>query len=210
MISALSSRDAIEGLQSGPDDEDILLGGVLADLVLQHGQVEEIAGPNAAPGGLVFVGRADSPAGGSDLPFAQRVFADPLHQAVIRQDEVGVAADDDLLVAEIDDLAERGQLVQEGPGVEHDAVADDAQRPGTEDAGGDQVQDDLGPVAVDGMAGVVAALVAGHGVEGGRQQVDDLALAFISPLGSEDDDVGHGLPLKNGRPPGRGERCPSG
>src|SRR5690606_13776592 len=40
-----------------------------------------------------------------------------------------------------------------------------------------------------GVAGVVAALVAHH--RGGLigQQVDDLALALITPLGTQDDDV---------------------
>ena len=50
--------------------------------------------------------------------------------------------------------------------------------------------EDEGLVAVDdGVAGVVAALVAGHDVEPLRQQVDDLALPLVAPLGADDQTV---------------------
>ena len=38
----------------------------------------------------------------------------------------------------------------------------------------------------DGVAGVVAAVVAGHDLDLLREQVDDLALAFVAPLGADD------------------------
>jgi hypothetical protein len=38
------------------------------------------------------------------------------------------------------------------------------------------------------MAGVVAALEAHHGADFLGEQIDDLALAFIAPLGTENDD----------------------
>ena len=41
------------------------------------------------------------------------------------------------------------------------------------------------PFDVDGVAGVVAALVAGDDVEARREQIDDLALAFVAPLRAE-------------------------
>ena len=71
--------------------------------------------------------------------------------------------------------------------VEHDAVADDAFAAGAEDAAGDELQDKLLAVDDDGVAGVVAAGVAGDDVELFAEDVDDLALAFIAPLGSKDD-----------------------
>ena len=37
-------------------------------------------------------------------------------------------------------------------------------------------------VDVDGVTGVVAALIARDDVEARRQQIDDLALAFVAPL----------------------------
>ena len=58
--------------------------------------------------------------------------------------------------------------------------------PGAEDAAGDQLQDELFAGDDDGVAGVVATGVAGDDVELLRQDVDDLAFAFIAPLGAED------------------------
>ncbi len=36
------------------------------------------------------------------------------------------------------------------------------------------------------MAGIVSALEAHHGTDALRQQVDDLALAFVAPLRTDD------------------------
>ena len=77
-------------------------------------------------------------------------------------------------------------LVEEGHGVEHDAVADDALAVGAQDAAGDELQDELLAGDDDGVAGVVAAGVAGDDVELLGQHVDDLAFAFVAPLGAED------------------------
>src|SRR5262249_13834722 len=70
--------------------------------------------------------------------------------------------------------------------IDDHAVADDAGDAGEEDAGGHEPQDELRAVDVDGVPGVVAALVAGHDRELRRQQIDNLALAFVTPLRTED------------------------
>jgi hypothetical protein len=59
-----------------------------------------------------------------------------------------------------------------------------------QDARRNQVEDDFRPPDINRMPGVMAALVAGDDVKGGRQEIDDLAFAFIPPLGAEDDDIG--------------------
>lgn len=51
-----------------------------------------------------------------------------------------------------------------------------------QDAGGQQVQDELALRGDDGVPGVVATLIAGHHIGVFRQQVDDAALAFIAPI----------------------------
>ena len=43
---------------------------------------------------------------------------------------------------------------------------------------------------IDRVAGVVAALVADHGVEGRAEQIDDLALAFVAPLEADNGGMG--------------------
>ena len=77
--------------------------------------------------------------------------------------------------------------------VDHHAVADRAQLAGVEDPGRDQVELPLLAVADDRVAGVVAALEADHEVRVLGEQVDDLALALVAPLGAHDHDAGHAV-----------------
>ena len=55
--------------------------------------------------------------------------------------------------------------------------------------GRQQPQHELAAVGVHGVAGVVSALVARHDRKIRRQQIDDLALAFVAPLRAEHRDV---------------------
>ena len=74
-------------------------------------------------------------------------------------------------------------------GIQHHAVADHADR-ALEDSRGDLVQDErLALPRVDGVAGIRAALIAHHEIRALRQDVDDLPLAFIAPLGADHDDA---------------------
>ena len=61
-----------------------------------------------------------------------------------------------------------------------------------QDPGGNQVQHEALPAHDHGVARVVAAVVAGHDLDARREQVDDLALALVAPLGACDHDVRHG------------------
>jgi adenylosuccinate synthase len=70
--------------------------------------------------------------------------------------------------------------------IEDDAVADHARLVRVEDAGGDQVELELLAVADDRVTGVVAALEAHDRVGPLGEQVGDLALALIAPLGAND------------------------
>ena len=64
---------------------------------------------------------------------------------------------------------------------------------GIEHAGGNQRERDLLVADDDGVAGVVAALVANHEVGGLGEVVGDPALALVTPLGSENDGGRHPL-----------------
>ena len=75
--------------------------------------------------------------------------------------------------------------------VDHDAVADRAQLARVQDPGRDQVELPVLAVAHDGVPGVVAALEVDHEIRLLREEVDDLALAFVAPLGVDDHDSGH-------------------
>jgi hypothetical protein len=63
---------------------------------------------------------------------------------------------------------------------------------GVEDPGGDQVQGVALAVDDDGVAGVGPAVVADDDVVAVGQQVDDLALALVTPLESDDRRVAWG------------------
>jgi hypothetical protein len=72
---------------------------------------------------------------------------------------------------------------------QHHTVADVALDARAHDAAGDQVQRGLDAVDDQRVAGVVAALEAHHALGAFGQPVDQLALAFVAPLGADDDDV---------------------
>ena len=55
--------------------------------------------------------------------------------------------------------------------------------------GRNQVQDEFLALHVHGVAGVVAALVSRHRREVRRQHVDDLPLALVAPLRTQNGDV---------------------
>lgn len=64
-----------------------------------------------------------------------------------------------------------------------------------EDSRRNEAEDELSVAYADGMARVVAALIAGDDVEMRREYVDDLTLAFVAPLGAHYNDVFHFSPL---------------
>ena len=160
-----------------------------ASLRAVDGRLGEVADADAAAADLVLVGGADAARGRADLALAAARFGQHVELAVVRQDQVRLVADEQA-AADVD--AEPGQLVhlrEQRRRIDDHAVADDAGDAVVQDAGRDEVQDELLAAHVDRVAGVVAALVARHDVEARRQQIDDLALAFIAPLGAQHCDV---------------------
>lgn len=91
-------------------------------------------------------------------------------------------------------LLELVQLGDELLRVQDHPVAQHARPAGVEDAGGDQVELEGVRPDDDRVAGVAPPLVAHHDVRVPGQVVRDLALALVSPLGSNDDDRWHGSP----------------
>jgi hypothetical protein len=70
---------------------------------------------------------------------------------------------------------------------DHHAVADQAQRVFTQDTRRNQVQHGLLAIDDQRVAGIVAALEAHDSADFLGEQIDDLALAFIAPLGTQHD-----------------------
>jgi hypothetical protein len=113
-----------------------------------------------------------------------------VEQQVVGHDQVRVGAHPQAA----DVHAARAQpvdLLGEHARIDDRAVADDAELAGIEDPGGDQVELPGLPVAHDRVTGVVAALEAHDGVRALGEEVDDLALALVAPLGAYDDHARH-------------------
>ncbi|MCY1204318.1 hypothetical protein D9M72_158440 [compost metagenome] len=146
-------------------------------------------------GDLVFVGRADAAAGGADLLDAALFtvgLARDVQRGVERQDQRAGLADaqarthfDAGFLQAFDFLEELGRR-------QHHAVADVALDAGPHDAARDQVQRGLHAVDDQRVARVVAALETDHALGAFRQPVNQLALAFVAPLGPDDDHVSSG------------------
>ena len=101
---------------------------------------------------------------------------------MVGQDEMGLVADDDTALDIDPVLLQLVDLRQQRLRIDDHTVPDHTDHAGMENAGRDEPQDELGPSRVDGMAGVVAALISRDDVEARRQQIDDLAFAFVAPL----------------------------
>ena len=163
----------------------------LRQLVREGGGAQEVPHRDPAAAGLVLVRRPDAAQRRPDLPAPPLLLGQGLEAPVVRQDEVRAVRDDEV-VADLDaERLELPGLPLEGDRVHHDAVADHAEDPRVQDPGGDEVQHELLPRDDHGVAGVVAAVVARHHLDPRRQQVHDLPLAFVAPLGAGDHDVGH-------------------
>ena len=87
------------------------------------------------------------------------------------------------------------ELADQDARIDHDAVSDRARLARIEDPGRDQMELELVALADDRVAGVVAALEAHDDVGLLGNQVDDLALALIAPLGADYDNAWHGAGL---------------
>ena len=89
---------------------------------------------------------------------------------------------------------EHGHLVEQRARVDHHAVADDRRDVRVEHAAGHQVELEHLVADDDGVAGVVAALVAHDERDRLGQQVGGLALAFVAPLEADDHGGWHQAP----------------
>ena len=94
-------------------------------------------------------------------------------------------------------------LGEQDAGVDHHAVADHRCHVVVEDTRRDELQGEALAVDHDGVPGVVAALVADDHRHLLGQEVGELALALVSPLGADDDGGGHGPDVSQTGPLGR-------
>ena len=141
---------------------------------------------------LVLVGRADALARGADLAVAALLalrLARLVDRHVERHDQRAGLADEQARAHVQADLFQALDLGQQVGRIDHHAVADVAVDAVAHHARRDQLQRGLDALDDQRVARVVAALEADDALRVVGQPVDDLALAFVAPLGADDDDV---------------------
>src|SRR6185312_13822474 len=154
----------------------------------------EVLDADGAARHLVLVRGADAAARRADLRLALGALARLVDGDVVREDERARLRDAQLPLHVHAGALELADLRHQRLGRDHDAVADEALHVAVEDPRGDEAKDRLLALDDERVAGVVAALEAhdrGHVV---REPVDDLALALVAPLGTDDDYVTRHLP----------------
>ena len=165
------------------------------DLLAQDLLVEEVGDPDPDPVDLVGVRRADAASGRADLVLAEEALGDLVDRGVVRRDHVRVGADHQrthLHVAR----DQRVELAEQRLRRDDHAVGDHRGAGRRQDPARQQVGGELLAVDHDGVSRVVAAAGADAEVDRvlGGEQVGRLALALVTPLGSEYDDRWHVSP----------------
>ncbi len=180
----------VDRLATGLLDQRVLGDGTCPHGACERFELEHLAGADPDPPRLVGVGRPDALQRRADLVVAAHGLGDRVVGLVPREDQVGAArhpqiATRDAPRLEHVDLVEQGRQIDDHTVGDHryDVLVQHTARHELE--GVTLVADD------DGVPGVVPALVA-HDVRvllG--EQVDDLRLALVAPLGADDDGDGH-------------------
>src|SRR5262249_21009676 len=119
------------------------------------------------------------------------VLAQRIDQLVVRQDDVGAEPDEQLAVREQAARLTLRELLEQRLRVDHHPVAEHAALAGVAYARRHEVGHQLLAADHQRVAGVGAATVANDDLGTLGEQVDDLALAFIAPLGADDDHDRH-------------------
>ena len=180
-----------------------------ADLRPQDLLVEQVLDADAEAQRLVGVGEADPAARRPDRVLPQFRLTRRVEQHVVGHDQVRVRRDPQ--VGDADPGAfQPVDLAQQHARIDDDAVADHAGLVGVEDPRRDQVELELLTVADDRVARVVAALEADDRGSPLGEQIRDLALALVAPLGADYDHArhwvdsdGYGGRVRCGMPGGR-------
>ena len=156
-----------------------------ANLFGERFAAREIAEENSGARDFIDVGRTDAATGGTDRLRAASAFARAIGGGVVRQHDVRAVGDLDARDVDADrrqslELAEQAAEADDGAAAdkELDAFVEHARR--------HDAQRDLGIADDDLMPGIISAAKSGDDIIVGRIQIDDAALAFVTPLNTHD------------------------
>ena len=171
-------------------EQQVLVGQRAADPLAQDLAVAQVLHPQPEPPGAVAVGGPDPAPRRAHLRAAQPDLVGPVEGHVVRHDHVRAAADPD--PRDVDALRRQHvELGDERGRVDDDAVADHRRDVRVEHARRAQLELERLVAHDDGVARVVAALVADDDGDVLGEEVGGLALALVAPLEAHDHGRGH-------------------
>ena len=169
------------------DDEEILPLENIGQAGLERVAVGQLAHAQRFFHVLVRVGGGDAAAGGAELLVCQTVFLQAVEQLVVRHADDGLVADLQVLRRDGDAAgAQVLDLVEHVLGVNDHAGAEHVHGLVAQNAGRHEIEHELALVVDDGVAGVVAALIAHDDVILLAEQVDHAAFALVAPVDAYD------------------------
>src|SRR3990172_4735921 len=171
--------------------DGVLVGHEEGEELPQRFAVQQVGDADAGTADLVHEGGADAAAGGADGAVPPQLLVQPVDQRVPGHQHLRAVAEEQ---PSLDGDAARLQpldLLEEAGGVDDDAVADDANLLGVEDAGGHEMERELADFVYDGVTGVGAGGVPCDYLGLLRQQVYDAPLPLVPPLAPHDHDDWH-------------------
>jgi hypothetical protein len=164
----------------------ILLFNLGGDFLREAFQCDQVADTEATTARLVFVCGADAPRGRSDLSIAKQLFRGRFNGAMVGKNQMTPIGNEkpsgNLDAGGGDGIG----FLKECDWIQNHASADDADHSVVKYSGRNQVKHVAILSKRDCVAGIVSALVTGNTVEFLREDVDDFAFAFISPLETYD------------------------
>src|SRR5579883_340630 len=164
----------------------------LIELVAKARGIGEIAEADGAAAGLVLVSGANAAAGRADLAVTARLLARAVDLHMGGQDQRRAFGDLEIVRRNRDTLgADRFDLLDERPGIDDDAIADDRELVGPYHARGQEAEAVLDIADDQGMAGIVTTLKAHHDIGALREPIDDLAFSLVTPLGADHRHIRH-------------------
>jgi hypothetical protein len=182
------------GLEREPSvdlrEDEVLLLQDDVELLSEDLRVVQVLDTKADPGGLVAVRRPDAALRRAERVLPEEPLGHALELEVPRHDQVRVPRDRQPRRVDAE-AGQRVDLLEEDARVDHDAVGNHRGDVRIQDPRGDQVEPKDLPLRDHRVPGVVAALVPDDEVHPVGQVVDDLALALVAPLRTEDDGGRH-------------------
>src|SRR5215468_9817806 len=150
------------------------------------------------PSDLVFIGRADTSSCRADRGAGIGGFTEHIEFLVQRQNQGHILSNTQRIRRHFDTLAfEPPDFLDQRSGIEHHAVADHREFARPHHAGRQQRQFIGDAIYNERVACIMAALETHYNVGLLREPIDNLALAFVTPLRADDHHIRHGASLSS-------------